>query len=62
MDKIQHIPGANIGATDGISRRTPQGDRIPDEEWLEINKLEVTDTQVHQGDWFFTNIRTLTMS
>ena len=60
--KIQHIPGAHIGATDGISRKTPQGDHIPDKEWLEINKLEVTDTQEYPGGWYFNNIHALTMS
>ena len=49
---IQHVPGATIGATDGISRRTPQGEPIPDKEWTEMNKVEVTDTQSYSGGWF----------
>merc|ERR1711997_1012651 len=56
----QHIPGATIGATDGISRRTPRGEPIPDKEWTEMNKLEVTDTQTYSGGWFNDNIQALT--
>ena len=45
---IQHIPGAHIGATDGISRRQPRGKPTPEKEWLQINQLEVSDFKGHQ--------------
>ena len=57
---IQHVPGATIGATDGISRRTPRGEPIPDKEWMAMNKLEVTDTQSYPGGWFTDNLQALT--
>ena len=59
----QHVPGIHIGATDGISRRMPGGEQIPDEEWVSVNKLNFKpDYDIMPEEWLDANKNAIILS
>ena len=59
----QHVPGIHIGATDGISRRTPGGEQIPTEEWVSVNKIAFKpDNEVLPEEWLDANKNAIILS
>ena len=59
----QHVPGVHIGATDGISRRTPDEEQIPTEEWVSVNKTNFKlDNEVIPEEWLDANKNAIILS
>ena len=53
----------SIGATDGISRRSPEGNEISKEEWMNVNTVEVVDdTDITSDMWMEVNRAALVCS